>query len=161
MLKKYLSNEKGFTMIEMMVVLIIIAVLIGGGIKFYKGYIENSQITKAKAQINVMQAALDAYYADNGRYPEYTNELLDAGIAHDDKTATTEIELEARDPWGQNYKYAVNNNVSGDKSCVVYTGYNNIQGQSGRIVAAESKNGKLLKDGARLTNDYQPDGVAN
>ena len=40
MFKRYLNNEKGFSMIEMMVVLIIIAVLLAGGIKFYLGYIE-------------------------------------------------------------------------------------------------------------------------
>lgn len=156
LLFKLLKNEKGFTMIEMMVVLIIIAVLIGGGIKFYSDYIENARVTKAKAQINVMQAALDAYYAENGEYPETDDDLLTAGISAVDDTT-----LSAKDPWGQNYKYAVDNDVSGDKSCVVYTGYNNVQDQTGRIVAAESKNGKLLKDGARLTNDDDPDGVPN
>ena len=64
MFKRYLNNEKGFSMIEMMVVLIIIAVIIAGGIKFYLGYIEKSRVTKAKAQIITMQAALDAYYAE-------------------------------------------------------------------------------------------------
>ena len=57
MFKRYLNNEKGFSMIEMMVVLIIIAVLMAGGIKFYLGYIENSRVTKAKAQISTMQTA--------------------------------------------------------------------------------------------------------
>lgn len=39
MLSKFVRKDKGFTMIEMMVVLIIIAVLIGVGMKFYVGYI--------------------------------------------------------------------------------------------------------------------------
>ncbi|MGD0152191.1 MAG: prepilin-type N-terminal cleavage/methylation domain-containing protein [Thermacetogeniaceae bacterium] len=62
-LKKYVRNEKGFTLVEMMVVLIIIAVLIAGGIRFYIGYIGRAKITKATADITTMQAALDSYYA--------------------------------------------------------------------------------------------------
>ena len=81
MFKRYLNNEKGFSMIEMMVVLIIIAVLMAGGIKFYLGYIENSRVTKAKAQISTMQAALDAYFAEQTKYPADNAGLLNAGIA--------------------------------------------------------------------------------
>lgn len=79
---KWLRNEKGFTMVEMMVVLIIIAVLIGGGMGFYNGYIGKAKKTKAKAEISVMQAALDAYYAENDVYPNDDNvsKLSSAGI---------------------------------------------------------------------------------
>lgn len=62
-------DQKGFTMIEMMVVLVIIAVLVGGGIKFYSGYIGKAKIDKAKADISTMQAAVDSFYAENGYYP--------------------------------------------------------------------------------------------
>lgn len=82
-LKRYLRNEKGFTMIEMMVVLIIIAVLIGVGIKFYIGYIDKARITKAKGDITTMQAALDSYYAEKNEYPKDDNGLKDAGISTD------------------------------------------------------------------------------
>jgi len=64
-----LGNKKGFTLIEMMVVLIIIAVLVGVGIKFYTGYIGKSKIDKAKADISTMQAVVDSFYAENGYYP--------------------------------------------------------------------------------------------
>ncbi len=78
--RRYLNNEKGFTMIEMMVVLIIIAVLIGVGIKFYSGYIGKAKVTKAKAEITTMQAALDSYYAENYQYPSTP---ADAGLSAD------------------------------------------------------------------------------
>ncbi len=81
---KYFGNDKGFTMIEMMVVLIIIAVLIGGGIRFYLGYVERAKVTKAKSEITAMQAALDSYYAEKGSYPaEDDTELVKAGLATD------------------------------------------------------------------------------
>lgn len=136
MFKRYLNNEKGFSMIEMMVVLIIIAVLMAGGIKFYLGYIENSRVTKAKAQISTMQAALDAYYAEKGQYPANKAGLLNAGIATPDES-TDESTIKAKDPWGKNYKY----NVSGDKY-VVYTGKNDVQGQNGTYVAGRGTSGE-------------------
>lgn len=132
MFKRYLNNEKGFSMIEMMVVLIIIAVLMAGGIKFYLGYIENSRVTKAKAQISTMQAALDAYFAEQTKYPEDNAGLLNAGIA-----ATDESTFEAKDPWGKNYKY----NVSGDKY-VVYTGNDKVQGKDDTYVAGRGTSGE-------------------
>ncbi len=123
-LKRYLRSEKGFTMIEMMVVLIIIAVLIGGGIKFYSGYITQSRVTKAKAEISTMQAALDSYYAQNNEvYPSVSN-LGDAGldttiisssgtkyvysISSDSKGYA--INTSSTDPYGGKYVYGIGRN---------------------------------------------------
>jgi len=80
---KILRNKKGFTMIEMMVVLVIIAVLVGAGIKFYTGYIGKSKIDKAKADISTMQAAVDSFYAENGFYPgdASANDLTSFGLS--------------------------------------------------------------------------------
>lgn len=91
---RMLRNKQGFTMIEMMVVLIIIAVLIAGGIKFYNGYIQNARITKAKSQITTMQAAMDSYYSETGSYPQAMDALKAAGI-----------NTEQSDPWGGQYTF--------------------------------------------------------
>jgi general secretion pathway protein G len=117
-IRRLWRSEKGFTMVEMMVVLIIIAVLIAGGIKFYLGYIENSKVTKAKAQISTMQAALDTYYAENGVYPTdaaaegLKAKMLNAGLIVTDLvpvdgTAGQDGTLNVTDPWGaaSNYLY--------------------------------------------------------
>jgi general secretion pathway protein G len=105
-------------MVEMMVVLIIIAVLIAGGVKFYLGYIENAKVTKAKAQISTMQAALDTYYAENGLYPtDITTgglkaKMLNAGLILTDAVPEVGTDgqdgtLNVTDPWGaaSNYLY--------------------------------------------------------
>lgn len=62
-------KEDGFTMIEMMVVLVIISVLVGGGVKFYSGYIGKAKIDKARADISTMQAVVEGFYAENSFYP--------------------------------------------------------------------------------------------
>lgn len=139
MFKRYLNNEKGFSMIEMMVVLIIIAVLIAGGIKFYLGYIENSRVTKAKAQISTMQAALDAYYAEKAEYPngdELESALLNAGIKVE--TPGEGGALEQKDPWGKGYVYEAED----EKQCIIYTGHENVQGTKDAYVAGRCANGQ-------------------
>lgn len=134
MIKKYLNNEKGFSMIEMMVVLIIIAVLIGGGIRFYVGYIENARVTKAKAQIGVMQAALDAYYAEQGEYPNDETSLLNAGI-----DASDENTFVATDPWGVEYKYDF---TTDQFKYVIYTGKDNVQSKEKTFVEGRGESGE-------------------
>lgn len=145
MFKRYLNNEKGFSMIEMMVVLIIIAVLIAGGIKFYLGYIENSRVTKAKAQISTMQAALDAYYAEKAEYPngdELESALLNAGIKVETPgeggASGAKADLEQKDPWGKGYVYEVKDK----KQCIIYTGHENVQGTKDTYVAGRCANGQ-------------------
>ena len=139
MFKRHIRNEKGFTMIEMMVVLIIIAVLIAGGIKFYLGYIENAKVTKAKAQISNMQALMDSWYAEKGSYPlsggtANTNlkadgcELIVAGI----KATVTIGDAEyVRDPWGGINYYTF---TSGGTGYEIRTGYTKVQGTDHPVV---------------------------
>jgi general secretion pathway protein G len=79
--RKFARGEKGFTLVEMMVVLIIIAVLIALGIRMYLGYIGTSKLTKANGDITTMQAALDSYYQQNQAYPTTTSGLSAAGLS--------------------------------------------------------------------------------
>lgn len=102
--RQSLKDNRGFTMVEMIVVMMIIAVLVAGGIYFYKGYINNARVTKAKAEISIIQATLDAYYAENLCYPA-ENELLQIGI--DPGETETDNELGIKDPWGGFYHYSL------------------------------------------------------
>jgi type IV pilus assembly protein PilA len=77
-MRKLLNGEKGFTLVEMMVVLIIITVLIALGIRMYIGYIAGAKVTKAKGDLTTMSAALDSYYATNQNYPQINNTALTA-----------------------------------------------------------------------------------
>ena len=85
-IRKVMRGDKGFTLVEMMVVLIIIAILIALGIRAYIGYIGTAKMTKANGDITTIQAALDAYYSTNMVYPSGTAStqqslLTSAGIS--------------------------------------------------------------------------------
>lgn len=106
-LKRHLRSEKGFTMIEMMVVLIIIAVLIAGGIALYRGYINKAKITKAESFLSTAAAALDAYYEEYGGYP--------------DDPAKAGVDVTVNDPWGKPYNYSTTGTSNNDGTYPGYT----------------------------------------
>lgn len=136
MKKRFLRNEKGFTMVEMMVVLIIIAVLIGVGIRFYLGYIENSRVTKAKSQIMMMQAAMDSYHAEKGGY--ITTATVPCTLGAFPALSTLGISTDAKDPWGRDY----NIKSTMVTTYAIYTGYDTVQGKSGAVVKGIGTDGK-------------------
>jgi prepilin-type N-terminal cleavage/methylation domain-containing protein len=76
-----LRIKNGFTLVETMVVLIIMAVLIAVGIRIYMGYIGNSKLIKANDDIATIQAALDSYYQTNQFYPSSQDYLTSAGLS--------------------------------------------------------------------------------
>jgi general secretion pathway protein G len=68
-MKRYLSNSRGFTLIELMAVIIILGILAGLIIPRIMGTPEEARRTKAKLQIESMETALKMYKLDNGVYP--------------------------------------------------------------------------------------------
>jgi general secretion pathway protein G len=87
--RKAMFSEKGFTLVEMMVVLIIVAILIALGIWAYIGNVWISKLTKANDDITTIQAALDSYYSTNQTYPSNQTMLSSAGISSFEVNAGT------------------------------------------------------------------------
>src|ERR671924_556691 len=64
---------RGFTLLELLVVVAIIGLLVGFVAPRYFGQVGKSEVATAKAQIDALEKALDQYRLDVGRYP--SNEL--------------------------------------------------------------------------------------
>jgi len=106
-------RNRGFTLIEIMAVVLIIG-LLGGivGTAIFS-QIDKARVTTAKAQIKQIEAALDFYRMDNGRYPT-TEQGLDA-LVHPPtiepvpRSYRPEGYLQGgevpKDPWGGRYEY--------------------------------------------------------
>lgn len=87
----------GFSLIELMVVLVIIALLASlVGINV-QGYLDSARQRKARADLAILHNQVKAYYADHGRYPT-TSEGLEA-------LTPKYVELLSKDPWGRAYQY--------------------------------------------------------
>ena len=110
---RQMRAEKGFTLIELMVVVIILGILAGLVIPRIVGKPEEARRIKAKIQIQNFEKALRLFYLDNGFYPT-TEQGLKALV---EKPTTGRIPrqyreggyLEGRkipkDPWGNSYVY--------------------------------------------------------
>ena len=63
------SKEKGFTLIELMVVIVILGILAGFVVPRIMGRPEEARRMKARVQIESIETALNLYKLDNGSYP--------------------------------------------------------------------------------------------
>jgi general secretion pathway protein G len=103
------KSEHGFTLVEMLVVITIIALIMALVGPRVLNYLTDSKIKAAKIQIESLASALDLYYLDAGQYPT-TAEGLRALIERPGGTlawAGPYLKGDAvpNDPWGRPYSY--------------------------------------------------------
>ena len=63
------GNQHGFTMLELMVVVIIVAVLAAVAVPLYTGYIKKARVSEAEGRIDQILTAARSYYQENGSWP--------------------------------------------------------------------------------------------
>ncbi|HEX2199030.1 MAG TPA: type II secretion system major pseudopilin GspG [Burkholderiales bacterium] len=89
--------NRGFTLLELLVVIVIIGLLAGYVAPRYFSQVSKSEVQVAKAQIESFEKALDQYRLDKRRYPT-AEEGLDAIRPYLKKELP-------KDPWGRPYVY--------------------------------------------------------
>jgi general secretion pathway protein G len=102
---------RGFTLIEIMVVLVIMGILAGLVVPKLMGRTDDARVLQAKQDISTMMGALKMYKLDNMRYPT-TEQGLKAliekptgGPAANGWKAGGYISKLPQDPWGNQYQY--------------------------------------------------------
>lgn len=106
-----LRGERGFTLIEIMVVVVILGILAAVIVPRFLSRPDEAKVTKAKVDMKSIEEALGLFKLDNGFYPS-TDQGLKAlvekpttGLIPTKYSADGYLKRFPVDPWGNNYVY--------------------------------------------------------
>ena len=102
-------RQAGFTLIEIMVVVVILGILAAIVAPNVISRIDEASITRAKQDIRNIESALKLYYMDNSRYPTTDQGLEALTTRPNDPTVRNwrgpYLDRLPRDPWNNTYRY--------------------------------------------------------
>ena len=129
---KVQRNQRGFTIVELLIVIVVIGILAGLVITTFTGIQQRARNTERQTDIKAIHGQVEAYYASNGKYPSLANlndatwraanmKGLDQEALRDPKSASYNLVGAAA---ADVYSYAVtpancDNGANGD--CTAYT----------------------------------------
>jgi prepilin-type N-terminal cleavage/methylation domain-containing protein len=134
-----LNKQSGFTLLELMAAMIIIAVIATLGFKSYKSYSVMANRIKAQDVLKHVSEGLDVYFLRHGIYPtlaSYESMVnADSPLVQEDLVP---VNLPIKDPWGHSYE-----GISGDGTYKLKCA-GDANDKTGRAILIEP--GKLSED---------------
>ena len=103
--------KRGFTLVEMLIVIGIIAILTGAAMTGFRGAVEKAQAAKCQELVHNVSTALVKVFQDNGSWP---SRIISAGQGSGEMTAEIGGELARRKALSLNYRL-VENEETGEK----------------------------------------------
>ena len=105
--KMYNKKQRGFTLVELLLVLVILALIAGLVLPGIIGKAESAKAKAASSQISRISMSVESFYLDTGNTPSSLDELVNepSGVTGWNGPYIKNSLL--KDPWGQPYKYTV------------------------------------------------------
>lgn len=103
-------RPRGFTLLELLVVILIIGLLVGIVAPRLMGQVSKSEVTAARAQLDALDKALNAFRLDVGHFPTASQGLRALNVAPGDEPRWRGPYLQNEvppDPWGSAYQYRI------------------------------------------------------
>ena len=103
-------RQRGFTLIEIMVVVVIIGLLAAVIVPQLMGNVDQARVAKARQDIQAIETALTMFRLDNSKYPA-TDQGLKSLIQQPTDPSIRNwrpggyVKKPSRDPWGNDYQY--------------------------------------------------------
>ena len=106
-LPKFLHLRRGFTLVELIVVIAIIGILASLVIVRYAGKTDQAKVATAKAQISQLEGAIIEFQAHCDRLPTALEELINtpSDCPNWQKGGYLKLRKVPKDPWSQEYIY--------------------------------------------------------
>jgi general secretion pathway protein G len=102
--------QRGFTLVEMIVVIAIIGVLATIVVIRYSGQTDQAKVAAAKAHLSQFESAVISFQSQNGRLPTSMSELVErpGNAPNWPEGGYLKSRSVPHDPWGHDYVYRVN-----------------------------------------------------
>ncbi len=110
-----LKNQKGFTLVELMVVVVIIGILVAIIIPIYNRVQDNAAMKSHEANLRTIDGAISMYVAEEGADPEDIDTLVEVGLLTEKPKIPSRI-LSATEEGGNNKFLQETNSMEIDKS---------------------------------------------
>ncbi|WP_307188826.1 type II secretion system major pseudopilin GspG [Massilia sp. NR 4-1] len=128
-----LAGKNGFTLLELLIVIVILGLLASYAGPKFLGQIGKSRTQIARAQIDLLQKALEQYRIDTGHYPPQAMGLAALNAQPQNEPNWNGAYLKKRippDPWGFGYHYRMPGTESREYEVVSF-GRNGEEGGEG------------------------------
>jgi len=105
--KKPNNGQRGFTLVELLLVLVILALIAGLVLPGIIGKAESAKAKAASSQISRISMSVESFYLDTGNTPSSLEELVNQPSGTSGWNGPYIKNSLLKDPWGQPYQYRV------------------------------------------------------
>jgi len=104
--RRYRIKQRGFTLVELLLVLVILALIAGLVLPGIIGKAESAKAKAASSQISRISMSVESYYLDTGNVPSSLEELVNKPSGTSGWNGPYIKNSLLKDPWGKPYKYS-------------------------------------------------------